>query len=140
MMEQDVGRDTVTAARNDHDVDAVATLFRGFADPTRLAIVLTLVGGEHRVTDLVDRLGCSQANVSAHIACLKECGLVVGQADGRSVFYRIDRDEVVALLRAAESLLAATGRAVGLCDNYGLDGAKPSALRSDAPTEPTPHG
>lgn len=100
------------------EVATAAKLFRGFADPTRLAIVLALLEGEQRVKDLVERLGCSQANVSAHLACLKECGLVIDRPEGRAVYYRIAQDEVVELLRAAENLLAATGTAIELCRNY----------------------
>lgn len=95
-----------------------AKLFRGFADPTRLSILLVLLEGEHRVVDLVDRVGGSQANVSGHLACLKECGLVDGRPDGRAVRYRIARPEVVGLLRSAEELLGATGTAIELCGNY----------------------
>ena len=95
-----------------------AKLFRGFADPTRLAIVLALLDGEQRVKDLVDRLGCSQANVSSHLACLRECELVVDRPEGRAVYYRIAQDGVVDLLRAAERLLASTGTAIDLCRNY----------------------
>lgn len=100
------------------DVATAAKLFRGFADPTRLAIVLALLEGEQRVKDLVERLGCSQANVSGHLACLKECELVTDRPEGRAVYYRIVQDDVVALLRAAEKLLAVTGTAVELCRNY----------------------
>lgn len=100
------------------EVNTAAKLFRGFADPTRLAIVLALLGGEQRVKDLVERLGCSQANVSAHLACLKECQLVADRPEGRAVYYRIAQDDVVELLRSAENLLAATGTAVELCGNY----------------------
>ncbi len=95
-----------------------ARLFRGFADPTRVAILQSLLDGERRVADLVDAVGSSQSNVSGHLACLRECGLVVDRpADRRQVFYRLSSDEVVGLLRAAERLLAASGNAVELCQN-----------------------
>lgn len=101
-----------------------AKLFRGFADPTRMAILLALLEGEYRVTDLVARLGCSQANVSAHLACLKECRLVTDRPKGRAVYYRIAQDDVIELLRAAEALLAATGTAIRLCANYRQEGSQ----------------
>ena len=41
-----------------------AKLFRGFADPTRLQILLALQAGERRVTDLMTEVGGSQANIS----------------------------------------------------------------------------
>lgn len=104
------------------DVQLGAKLFRGFADPTRLAILAELADAELRVTDLVGRLGGSQGNMSGHLACLKGCGLVTDRPEGRQVFYRIARPEVVAVLRSAEALLAVTGRQVALCPNYESTG------------------
>ena len=100
------------------DVQVAAKLFRGFADPMRLAILAELADGECRVTDLVARLGSSQGNISGHLACLKDCGLVADRPEGRQVFYRIAADEVVAVIRAAEALLALAGHQVELCPNF----------------------
>lgn len=104
------------------DVHLAAKLFRGFGDPTRLAILEELAeAGQLRVKDLVDRLGGSQSNISGHVACLKECGLVSDRPEGRQVFYRISGPEVVAALRSAEELLAVSGHRIELCPNYRLD-------------------
>lgn len=106
-------------AQTRQEMALVAKLFRGFGDPTRLAILVTLANeGEQRVTDLVARVGGSQANISGHIACLKDCGLVVDRPEGRQVFYRIAGAQVVAVLRSAEDLLAVAGQGVELCPNY----------------------
>ena len=102
----------------DADIQLVAKLFRGFADPTRLAILVALADGELRVTDLQARLGGSQGNISGHLACLKDCGMVADRPEGRAVWYRITEPEVVGVIRAAESLLARTGELVDLCPNY----------------------
>ena len=80
-----------------------AKLFRGFADPTRVAILQALLDGERRVADLVEQVGSSQSNVSGHLACLKDCGLVLDRpGERRQVFYRLSGPEVIDLLRAAE--------------------------------------
>lgn len=93
-------------------------MFRGFADATRVAILLELLGGERRVGDLVDAVGTSQPNVSGHLACLKECGLVADRpGERRQVFYRLAGPDVTELLRAAERVLAANGNAIELCSN-----------------------
>jgi DNA-binding transcriptional ArsR family regulator len=109
----------------DHDpaVDRAtgAKLFRGLGDPTRLAILNALAGGERRVTDLVTAVGLSQSTVSAHVACLRDCGLVTDRPQGRATYYRIARPELFGLLSAAEQLLAATGTAIELCPNYQDD-------------------
>ena len=107
--------------KHTHAVNLGAKLFRGFSDPTRLAILHELSGDELRVTDLLARMGGSQANISGHLACLKDCGLVMDRPQGRQTFYRIAAPEVVKLLRAAESLLAINGHGVALCPNYRLD-------------------
>jgi DNA-binding transcriptional ArsR family regulator len=96
-----------------------AALFRGLADPTRLAILRRLTDGEARVVDLTAHLGLAQSTVSAHLACLRDCGLIVGRPQGRQMFYALARPELLDLLRTAEQLLAATGEAVALCPTYG---------------------
>ncbi len=100
------------------DVELAAKLFRGFADPMRLAILNELGEGELRVTDLTDRLAGSQSNISGHLQCLKGCGLVSDRPQGRQVFYRIARPEVVAVLCSATDLLACDGVQISLCPNY----------------------
>ena len=104
---------TMTAA--DADLAAAVCLFRGLADPARLAIVRHLALGEHRVVDLTAHLGLAQSTVSGHLACLRDCGLVVARAEGRASHYSLARPELLDLLAAAERLLAATGQAAQLC-------------------------
>ena len=100
-----------------------ARMFRGFADPTRVAILLALLDGERRVADLVDAVGCSQPNVSGHLACLKGCGLVVDRpGERRQVFYRLANPLVRELLLAGERLLQANGTAIDLCRNPAMEG------------------
>jgi len=103
-------------------VGVAAKLFRGFSDTTRLGILLLLADhGELRVTDLVNELGGSQANISAHVACLKDCGLVAGRPEGRQVFYRIASAQIFEFLAAADRLLAETGANVAICPHYSED-------------------
>ncbi|MBC2644899.1 MULTISPECIES: helix-turn-helix transcriptional regulator [unclassified Rhodococcus (in: high G+C Gram-positive bacteria)] len=106
-------------------LDAAVALFHSLSDGTRLAIVRRLADGEVRVADLVGELGMAQSTVSAHMACLRDCGLVQGRPQGRQVFYSLTRPELLDLLASAETLLAATGNAVALCPNYGTDAAGP---------------
>jgi DNA-binding transcriptional ArsR family regulator len=71
------------------------------------------------VVDLTRELQLAQSTVSAHLACLRDCGLVDYRAQGRQSFYSIKQPEILRLLGAAEDLLAATGEAVLLCPIYG---------------------
>jgi ArsR family transcriptional regulator, cadmium/lead-responsive transcriptional repressor len=98
---------------------AAACMFRSLGDPARLAIVQHLSLGEHRVVDLTAHLGLAQSTVSAHLACLRGCGLVTSRPQGRASMFSLAHPELLALLSAAEKLLAATGDAVVLCPTYG---------------------
>jgi DNA-binding transcriptional ArsR family regulator len=96
-----------------------AALFRSLGDPVRLAIVQRLACEEARVADLVTYLGLAQSTVSAHLACLRDCGLVESRPLGRASLFRLSQPGLIELLTAAETLLSATGTAVDLCPTYG---------------------
>ena len=115
LMSMRVSPDTETVQR-------ACALFRGLADPTRLAILLQLQVGERRVVDLVEALALPQSTVSSHLACLRDCQLVESRPVGRQSFYRLAATELLGVFEAAEALLARTGDAVSLCPRYG-DGA-----------------
>lgn len=102
-------------------LEVAAALFHGLSDPSRLAILQHLTLGEHRVRDLTEHLGLAQSTVSAHLGCLRDCGLVVSRPQGRaSMFSLADTPELLAVLDAAQRLLARSGHAVALCPNYGV--------------------
>lgn len=66
------------------------------------------------------QLGLAQSTVSAHLACLRDCGLVESRPLGRaSMFSLAHTDLLLDVLSAAERLLATTGDAVVLCPTYG---------------------
>jgi ArsR family transcriptional regulator, cadmium/lead-responsive transcriptional repressor len=114
----------VATSKVSADAALAAKLFRGFSDPTRLGILLELLTGERRVTDLVAAVGSSQGNVSGHLSCLKDCGLVLDRPERRQVFYRISSPAVVDVLRAAQALLTVHGHGIDLCRNYSVDQAQ----------------
>ncbi len=95
-----------------------ATLFHGFSDRNRLRILEELARGERRVSDIVEATGLAQPNVSAHLACLWDCGLVARERRGREVHYRLI-EGVAELLEAADRILLTAGDTVGACPNYG---------------------
>ena len=87
----------LTGATSENSNAAVA-LFHSLSDSARLAIVRRLADGEARVVDLIGELGLAQSTVSAHVACLRDCGLVTGRPEGRQVFYSLTRPELLDLL------------------------------------------
>lgn len=99
--------------------DLKAKLFRGFADPARLAILETLRQGPRCVSDLVEATGLLQPNLSMHLACLKECGLVRANRNGRFVVYELADHSAVQLLATAERLLSRVAARIEACPRYG---------------------
>ena len=65
-------------------------IFWALADPSRRAILTSLMRGEAAVKDLTARFDISQPAVSQHLALLKEAGLVNARRDGRCVHYRVE--------------------------------------------------
>jgi ArsR family transcriptional regulator, cadmium/lead-responsive transcriptional repressor len=97
--------------------DLRLTLFRGLADRSRLLILEQLAEREQRVSDLVEATELSQPNVSAHLACLWECGLVARERRGREIHYRLIPG-MQQLFRATDGVLAKAGETVGACPRY----------------------
>lgn len=102
------------------DPTAAVCLFRSLADPARLTILRHLALREYRVVDLTNHLGLAQSTTSAHLACLRDCGLVSVRTVGRASMYSLAvSSELLSLLAAAERVLATTGDAVALCPTSG---------------------
>ena len=100
----------------ERDPSAMVLMFRSLADPARLAILRHLALGEHRVIDLTNHVGLAQSTTSAHLVCLRDCGLVSARTVGRASVYSLAvGEELMALMSSAERLLAATGDAVTHC-------------------------
>jgi DNA-binding transcriptional ArsR family regulator len=101
-----------------------AKLFRGFCDPSRLSILEALRSRPCSVSDLVEATGLGQPNVSNHLACLLDCGLVVREQHGRFGIYSLGDRRVEELLALAEALLTDVARGVRCCPRYENGGAE----------------
>ena len=105
-------------------IDLQAKLFRGFADPSRLSILEALLVQERTVSDLVQATGFTQPNVSNHLSCLRDCGLVTVRQQGRFAYYTISDDRVAKLLLMADELLADVAKGVYECTRYNVKDSK----------------
>jgi len=97
-------------------LERVATIFRAFAESTRLAILQELKDGEISVSEIVGRLTTSQANVSKQLKLLHDAGLVKRRKSGTQVLYEI-ADPMVLELCAL------------VCDKLNRDAEKPAPLK-----------
>lgn len=98
--------------------DLKAKLFRGLADPSRLAVLESLRDGPRSVTAIAEATGLSQPNTSNHLRCLHDCGLVSRDQRGRSVHYGLRDERVEALLALADVVIADVARGMYACARY----------------------
>lgn len=85
----------------------LATLRRvgtALADPTRQRVLVELLDGPGYPAELAERLGTTRANLSNHLTCLRECGLVTATAEGRHVRYDLADERLADALRLLASL------------------------------------
>lgn len=79
------------------------------SDPMRRAILLRLSEAPAYPADLADLCETSRSNMSNHLACLRGCGLIVAEREGRKVRYELVSTEFGEALRTlAEVTLAVT--------------------------------
>jgi DNA-binding transcriptional ArsR family regulator len=75
---------------SDAALEMIAARFRALSEPMRLRLLNQLMQGERSVGQLVKASASSQANVSKHLAVLRDAGMIAMRKDGVSTFYRID--------------------------------------------------
>ncbi|MFF8101179.1 ArsR/SmtB family transcription factor [Streptomyces sp. NPDC016640] len=71
------------------DIEVLVRFGRALADPIRCRILLALREAPAYPADLADTLGVSRTRLSNHLACLRDCGLVVTVPDGRRTRYEL---------------------------------------------------
>ena len=81
-------------------VDVMNRLGRAMADPTRSRILLSLLGEPGYPARLARDLELTRTNVSNHLSCLRGCGIVVAEPEGRQTRYEIADPHLAAALTA----------------------------------------
>lgn len=66
-----------------------AQFCKTLSDANRLLIIAELTKGEKSVNELVSSLGIMQANLSRHLAMMRERGLVTTRREGTNVYYSL---------------------------------------------------
>lgn len=105
-------------------------LGRAMSDPTRSRILLSLLQGPGYPARLARDLELTRTNVSNHLACLRGCGIVVAEPEGRQMRYEIADPRISAALTALVDVTLAIDEAAactdpdcripGCCDAGGL--------------------
>ncbi len=96
----------VTMVESAGQVEGTAGIAQALAHPVRLRILDLLRDEGAYVMHLTTMLGRGQANISQHLAILREAGLVADEREGMTVVYRV-RDPRVFDLIDQMAMLAA---------------------------------
>ena len=70
-------------------LDVMNRLGRAMADPTRSRILLMLLDAPAYPAGIAEALDLTRQNVSNHLTCLRGCGIVVAEPEGRQNRYEI---------------------------------------------------
>ena len=81
-------------------LDVMNRLGRAMADPTRSRILMTLLDGPSYPAVLARDLDLTRSNVSNHLTCLRDCGIIVAEPEGRKTRYEIADPHLAAALDA----------------------------------------
>lgn len=88
-------------------IDAMNRLGRAMSDPTRSRILLSLLETPGYPAQLARELGLTRTNVSNHLSCLRGCGIVIAEPEGRQTRYEIaDPHLAIALAALVDVTLA----------------------------------
>ena len=80
-------------------MNAIGTLFKGFADPTRVHILCLLVEQELCVGDIAEAVQISQSAISHQLRLLKQMHLIKFRREGKNMLYSLADDHVKTILQ-----------------------------------------
>jgi ArsR family transcriptional regulator, lead/cadmium/zinc/bismuth-responsive transcriptional repressor len=84
-------------------VEALADTFRVLGDPTRVRILDALSAGELCVCDIASLVGISESAASHQLRLLRGMRLVRPRREGRLVYYSVDDQHILELLKQAST-------------------------------------
>lgn len=82
-------------------------IFKVIANQKRLEIIQLLKGREMSVSEMVEMLGIRQANLSQHLALLRQHRIVTARKQGQSVFYHLTDHKIAEATKLIRQFLAA---------------------------------
>jgi len=72
-----------------------AEICKTLSNSTRLMILNSLRDGEKSVSDLAELIGVRQANISQHLAILRQRGIVTTRKQGANIYYSVANPKII---------------------------------------------
>ncbi|MEW5828259.1 MAG: metalloregulator ArsR/SmtB family transcription factor [Chloroflexota bacterium] len=72
-----------------------ANICQTLANPKRLEIITHLRDSEKTVSELTEAMQISQANLSQHLALMRQKGIVTARREGLNIYYRMSNPKII---------------------------------------------
>ena len=80
-------------------MDFIGELFKGFADVTRIQILMLLLDGEMCVGDIAQAVELTQSAISHQLRILKQMQLIKFRREGKNILYSLADEHVKTILQ-----------------------------------------
>src|SRR3989338_10778677 len=82
-----------------------AEVCKAMANPTRLKVLSALEHGERSVQEITQALKIRKANLSQHLAVLRQRGIVATRREGLNIYYRCANPKMLKACRILREVL-----------------------------------
>jgi ArsR family transcriptional regulator len=83
----------------------IVSLLESISPLARLELLLLIGAGEACVCHLETQLGYRQAYISQHLMALRQAGLLDSRREGKYIFYRLAKPEVLSLIQQVAQMV-----------------------------------
>ncbi len=94
-------------------LNEAAQYLRTLAHPTRLRMIEMLLKGRYTVGELARACGVKHHMASEHLRLMQDRRLLVGEPDGRKMYYKVARPEVADIVAHLEAHFADSESSAG---------------------------
>lgn len=78
-------------------------VIHALSNTTRLNVLEGLREKEMTVTELLNKTKSGQSNLSQHLSCLRDCGLITSRKEGKYIYYSLTTPELNHLLEVIDA-------------------------------------
>ncbi|MEM1757363.1 MAG: metalloregulator ArsR/SmtB family transcription factor [Candidatus Bathyarchaeia archaeon] len=92
-------KELANVVANAEEAERLCRIFRALADSNRIRILKLLEVREMCVCEIMIALELTQPTASHHLKILEDAGLIKGRKEGKWVFYKITRPEILKIMQ-----------------------------------------
>ena len=87
---------------------SISDFFKALGNDKRQEILLNVFAdyGEHNIGEVAKKAQIAQSTASEHLSFLKRAGILVSRKVEKEVFYKVNREAVIATLDEIKSILS----------------------------------